>query len=614
MVWAVLFSIMLVLAGFVLFELLAGAGGPDARKAPKRAGAARGALRAASGGARRAAPRRHARRAPRARPGGALLRRDRDQPRRLGRDHRPARAGGAAHHGRAPDPRRASPRAAVMLASLWPGDAAGRSSLGAGARGGRKLRAARARALVAALQRDRRDRRHGRRLRLHRARLPAQAARDPRRGRHQRLGGCRRADRGGGGARDVARGHGRPVAGDAGARKGAATQAPPATGAGAGASGCRCANGRPKALARPARPSSRRTSATTRPIIRSARFLTRPIASSPRAGAVLAGSAAPQAPRSALRARRSAPLRARWPRRPPDRASAGRRASAAPLHAERDLAGLRVEAKDAAFGRNEGVAPGIATRVGGRPAPPQQETAPRRESACDPRQLARKHKSAKAVAKARLPPQPRPSILGPTMSEPIYKICPRALWRDAGERRPLRRRAGRPCRRLHPFLHREPGARDGGAAFCRRGRSRARRGRRRRARRRAALSSRRAAARSSRISTRSLPLSAVRERRALPLDERRATSSPRAFHDDRRPRDAGAPAARAGARAPARAQGGALRTTRPPAVTRRSAARGQRARPRLPQPDRARRRPRQGRQACRTRCSAWASASSRSGR
>ena len=47
------------------------------------------------------------------------------------------------------------------------------------------------------------------------------------------------------------------------------------------------------------------------------------------------------------------------------------------------------------------------------------------------------------------------SFLERAMSpEPIYKICPRDALARGGDGRPLRRRAGRPRRRLHPFLHR----------------------------------------------------------------------------------------------------------------------------------------------------------------
>ena len=60
-------------------------------------------------------------------------------------------------------PARVAARAALA------GGCRGARALGAGACRGRRLRAARPRPLVAALQRDRRDRRHGRGLRLHRA-------------------------------------------------------------------------------------------------------------------------------------------------------------------------------------------------------------------------------------------------------------------------------------------------------------------------------------------------------------------------------------------------------------------------------------------------------------
>ena len=50
----------------------------------------------------------------------------------------------------------------------------------------------------------------------------------------------------------------------------------------------------------------------------------------------------------------------------------------------------------------------------------------------------------------------------------IYKISPRALWREAERAGRVHRRAGRPRRRLHPFLDRRAGRRDRGAAFRRR--------------------------------------------------------------------------------------------------------------------------------------------------
>ena len=52
------------------------------------------------------------------------------------------------------------------------------------------------------------------------------------------------------------------------------------------------------------------------------------------------------------------------------------------------------------------------------------------------------------------------------MSKTIYKICPEALWREAEARGVLRRRADRPRRRLHPFLDRRAGARDGRQHFA----------------------------------------------------------------------------------------------------------------------------------------------------
>ena len=154
-------------------------------------------LSALSGRARRTRARRHARRALRARPGRALLRRGDAQPRRLGRDPRPARAGRAAHLRRAAHrcrrrgERRRRWRSAGRLRRPTFCNGRWRSRR-------RELRAARARALVAALQRDRRDRRHGRGLRLHRPDLPDGPKHHSDGDCRERLGGGRRAGRGSG--------------------------------------------------------------------------------------------------------------------------------------------------------------------------------------------------------------------------------------------------------------------------------------------------------------------------------------------------------------------------------------------------------------------------------
>ena len=101
------------------------------------------------------------------------------------------------------------------------------------------------------------------------------------------------------------------------------------------------------------------------------------------------------------------------------------------------------------------------------------------------------------------------------MTDTIYKISPESLWREA-ERRRVRRRAGRPRRRLHPFLDRAQVAETAARHFA---------GARDlvlvavdAAELGAALSaSPRAAAPCSRISTARSPLSAVRWVKPLPL-------------------------------------------------------------------------------------------------
>ena len=119
--------------GFVLVELLAGGerrlAGAGRRAIPSSA-ALFAPLPAVLAGLLLAGA---ACRALRARPGGALLRRDRAQPRHLGRDRRSAGAGGTADPRRAPDPVGVA-AGGVMVASLWPGDAAAIVQLGAGAR------------------------------------------------------------------------------------------------------------------------------------------------------------------------------------------------------------------------------------------------------------------------------------------------------------------------------------------------------------------------------------------------------------------------------------------------------------------------------------------------
>ncbi len=240
MMWAVLFSFVLVLAGFVLFELLAGAVAPDASQ-----GAVGGLVQLAA--LFSALPSVLA---------GLLLAGTLAALFSLGQAALFSAAAAISHDvwdeiidRKGPEGRRIMlarliligvSAGAVALVPLWQAEADESRGLGAGACRGGELLPARPRALVAPLQRDRRDRRHDRGVRLHQPRLPAWAGRHSRRHGDERLGGCRRVDGGGGRASDVARGDGRPLAGDAGAGERHAERRRTTT------AGCRSANDRPR--------------------------------------------------------------------------------------------------------------------------------------------------------------------------------------------------------------------------------------------------------------------------------------------------------------------------------------------------------------------------------
>ena len=285
-------------------------------------------------------------------------------------------------------------------------------------------------------------------------------------------------------------------------------------------------------------------------------------ASRRRARAAALGPRPPQARRS--RFERSDPIRVvREGACASDRARAGRRAfRPAPCRAKPRRSPCRAGTRRFRRERRRS-ARNRRLRAGGRRGKKQPQG---ENDACHPR-LRPKHRSArlwrKRACRRRLAFYPWLE----RCPEPIYKICPRALWREAET---AGRFDGAPVDLADGFIHfstaaqvRETAARH----FSGDDGSRARHGRRRRAR--GARSASSLARRRAFPASLREPAAFGRARRHAPAarTRRRPRLSRGAFHDDRRSATQALQAAGAGARAPARDQGGALAHDPPPAVT-----------------------------------------------